>query len=95
MNLNLCLPETLRKATTALPRAAMVAALFAVAWLWLHADGGSGNTERFPAHTTGHSAVLCAPDDSLPIGPGGQGVPVCADADPPTTPIEEENRAHP
>jgi hypothetical protein len=33
-------------------------------------------TQR-PAHTGHRIAPPCAPDDSLPVGPGGEGVPTC------------------
>jgi hypothetical protein len=33
-------------------------------------------TQR-PAQTSAHTAATCAPDDTRPIGPGGEGVPAC------------------
>jgi hypothetical protein len=48
-------------------------------------------TQR-PAQTSSRVPATCAPDDSLPVGPGGEGVPACLPVPQRTTPSRLPSR---
>jgi hypothetical protein len=58
--------------------AAAVAAAIAISILLATASSSAktGVTQR-PAQVGSYVTAKCAPDDTRPIGPGGEGVPAC------------------
>jgi uncharacterized protein HemX len=82
MKATLILTDTFRKrrplSRTAAAAVAALAAVVAIAIAIAVATSGASTKQRqHPAQTRDRTAATCAPDDTRPIGPGGEGVPAC------------------
>ena len=65
-------PPSVRLALGAAALAAIIMVVVATA-----ARMSTKPTTSHPPQTGGRPAATCAPDDSRPVGPGGEGVPAC------------------
>lgn len=79
-----------------LAAAAGVAALATIIPITVALATGGTSTKptrtQHPAQTSSRVSATCAPDDSLPVGPGGEGVPACIALPQRTTPSRLPSR---